>query len=117
MSRYGKGASRENDVAKWLASPEGGEYDVTRSAGSKWGKDLVAARAVSAIPSDPSDWPDLLFVEVKATAGGPWERFGPAARRALIRCGEKAGARVVLCWAPKADPASWEWLRPDEWPD
>lgn len=105
MGRYAKGASRENQVAAFLASPEGGHYDVTRSAGSKWGKDLVAAKPGT-----------LLYVEVKASRRGAFADFGPAERADLLGCAARAGATAVLCWAPAASPQEWRWIFPAEWP-
>jgi len=41
-----------------------------------------------------------LLIEVKSTAGGPYERFGPAERRDLIETAERCGAEAWLYWWP-----------------
>jgi Holliday junction resolvase len=41
-----------------------------------------------------------MLVQVKSTAGGPWERFGPADRDALAHDAITAGADAVLAWWP-----------------
>jgi len=40
------------------------------------------------------------FVEVKSTAGGPYERFGPEARTKLRVAAAMAGAVPLLAWWP-----------------
>lgn len=40
------------------------------------------------------------LIEVKSTAGGPYERFGPADRQALLETAEKYGAEPWLYWWP-----------------
>jgi hypothetical protein len=55
-----------------------------------------------------------LLVQVKSTAGGPFERFGPAARLELLHEGEAAGADVVLAWWPKGGDL--RWIGPEDWP-
>jgi hypothetical protein len=62
-----------------------------------------------------SDLDRPLLVQVKSTAGGPYERFGPAERAALIAEGERAGAAVVLAWWPPRRVVP-KWLLPDAWP-
>jgi hypothetical protein len=59
-----------------------------------------------------------LLVQVKSTAGGPYERFLPRDRRALIDEGVLARADVQLCWWPPGvdvpiaiDPVDWPALR------
>jgi Holliday junction resolvase len=41
-----------------------------------------------------------LLVQVKSTAGGPWERFIPRDRDALARDADQAGGDAVLAWWP-----------------
>jgi Holliday junction resolvase len=55
------------------------------------------------------------LIQVKSTAGGPYERFTPRARRALIDEAVLAGADAVLAWWPpgRDTPA---WIHAVEWP-
>lgn len=97
-----RGSHRERQVRRIL---EAQDYWVCRAAGSLGDADLVALRA----DKRP------LLVEVKSTAGGPYERFSPADRAALLFAAELAGADAVLCWWPKNGKP--KWLEPAEWPD
>ena len=54
------------------------------------------------------------LIEVKSTAQGPYERFGPADREALRQAAEVAGAEAVLAWWPPRKPL--RWLSSSEWP-
>ena len=54
------------------------------------------------------------FVEVKSTAGGPFERFGPKDRADLLWWAELAGAEAWLCWwPPRRDPV---WIPAHQFP-
>lgn len=54
------------------------------------------------------------FIEVKSTAGGPYERFGPEARARLISSAVKAGAIPWLVWWPvRRQPL---WIPVGSWP-
>lgn len=80
------------------------DWWVARAAGSLGDADLVALRVGS-----PSR-----LIEVKSTAGGPYERFGPAERARLRLAAEIAGAEAWLCWwPPRAKP---RWIAASEWP-
>lgn len=54
------------------------------------------------------------LVEVKSTAGGPYERFGPADREKLRRAAEIAGADAFLAWWPPRGKL--RLIGPEEWP-
>lgn len=59
------------------------------------------------------------FDEVKTTAGGPYERFGPVQRKALVALAEKCGAVPRLIWWPdhaKKDGRPPRILLAAEWP-
>lgn len=82
-----RGHDRERQVKALLESQD---WLVLRAAGSLGCVDLVALRDGSR--------PRLL--EVKSTAQGPYERFGPRARAELAFAAELAGAEALLAWWP-----------------
>lgn len=97
----GRGHQRERDLRRQLDA-EG--WWTTRAAGSLGDADIVALKAGQ---------PPRL-VEVKSTAGGPYERFGPADRDQLLAAAEQAGADAWLVWwPPRRKPV---WIHPDAWP-
>jgi len=59
--------------------------------------------------------PATLLIQVKSTAGGPYEHFGPAARLALIDEAKQAGAAAVLAWWPPRARVP-EWIDSSDWP-
>lgn len=87
MSAKSKGTAREHKVADLLV---GDGWVVYRSAGSHGCGDLVALKVRYA----------SLLVQVKATAGGPFEHFRPAERQQLYAEARQAGARAILAWWP-----------------
>ena len=96
------GIRRERQVRGWL---EDRDYWVARAAGSFGDADLVALK----VGERP------LLVEVKATAGGPYEHFGPKDRADLRFAARLAGARAVLAWWPPRGVL--RLIDEDEWPD
>ena len=96
-----RGHQRERDVRRQL---EEDGWVVFRAAGSLGIADLVALR----------DGERPRLVEVKSTAQGPYERFGPMAREDLIYIANKAGADAWLCWWPPRRDA--HWIAADRWP-
>jgi Holliday junction resolvase len=58
---------------------------------------------------------DPMLIQVKSTAGGPYERFGPADRRALADEAKQAGAAAVLAWWP-AHARVPQWIDSADWP-
>jgi hypothetical protein len=56
-----------------------------------------------------------MFVEVKSTAGGPWERFGRQDRADLLAVAELAGADALLAWWPPRGQL--RWFPSSEWPN
>jgi len=96
-----RGHDRERAVRRLL---EADDWWVCRAAGSLGDADLVALK--------PGKRP--LMVEVKSTAGGPYEHFGPKARTDLLFAASIAGADATLCWwPPRGKPT---WITPDCWP-
>lgn len=112
-----RGHDRERAVQDLL---QGEDWWVGRIAGSLGDVDLVAARAWRADtplvrnPETRLQLRRLLFVEVKSTAGGPYERFGPKARADLSFAARLAGAEAWLVhWPPRKQP---EWIPASHWP-
>jgi Holliday junction resolvase len=89
-----RGHDRERQVKRLL---EDDDWVVTRAAGSLGNADLIALKA----GHRPR------FVEVKSTAGGPYERFGPAARAELRFAAKLADADAYLCWYPPRGKPTW----------
>jgi Holliday junction resolvase len=58
--------------------------------------------------------PDAMLIEVKSTSGGPWERFGPVDRQALVETAEKHGAEAWLYWWPPR--AELQRIPASDWP-
>lgn len=54
------------------------------------------------------------LVEVKSTAQGPYERFGPADRQELSFAARLAGADALLAWWPPRGKL--RWIAEAEWP-
>jgi Holliday junction resolvase len=96
-----RGHDRERAVKAIL---EGEDWFVARAAGSLGDADLVALRAGSR----------SRLVEVKSTAGGPYERFGPADRARLRLAAQIAGADAWLAWWPPRGRL--RWIDASEWP-
>lgn len=96
-----RGHNRERAVKARL---ELEDYVVVRAAGSLGPVDLVALRA--------DKRPRL--IEVKSTAGGPYERFVPSERAEMLLIAEMAGASAELAWWPPRGQL--HWIGSDEWP-
>jgi Holliday junction resolvase len=99
MSRSGH--NRERAVRRHLESED---WIVTRAAGSLGDADLIALKA--------GRRPRL--IEVKCTAGGPYEHFGPADRAAILFAAELAGADAELAWWPPRGKL--RFIPSHEWP-
>jgi Holliday junction resolvase len=97
-----RGHDRERAVRRLL---EAEDWFVARAAGSLGDVDLVALK-VGYRPR---------LIEVKSTAGGPYERFGPKDRADLKFAARMAGAVALLCWwPPRGKPV---WIAENEWPE
>jgi Holliday junction resolvase len=97
----GRGHNRERQVKLLLQDDD---WWVARAAGSLGDADLVALKA-GRIPR---------LIEVKSTAGGPYERFGPVERERLRYAAELAGATAELAWWPPRGKL--RWIPSSEWP-
>jgi Holliday junction resolvase len=75
----------------------------------------VRALAMARLPSGAhKPMHEVWLLEVKTTAGGPYERFGPKDRAAMLETAQKAGAAPLLAWRPPKK--EWKFIGPDEWP-
>jgi Holliday junction resolvase len=54
------------------------------------------------------------LIEVKSTAQGPYEHFGPADRAKLLGAAQLAGAEAWLAWWPPRGQL--RWIPAEEWP-
>lgn len=105
-----RGHDRERAVKEQLEQ-EG--WVVIRAAGSLGGIDLAAVR-VCLLAEPYLRVSEVRLIEVKSTAGGPYERFGPQERAALLAAAERAGAVAWLAyWPPRG---RLRWIHWEEWP-
>jgi Holliday junction resolvase len=111
MSR--RGHDRERAVRNLL---EEDGWLVVRAAGSLGTCDLVAipTRNGAKHPARQysSEW--LLLIEVKSTAGGPYEHFAPARRRELAELARQVFGEAWLAWWPPRRPL--QWISSERWP-
>lgn len=108
MSRN-RGHDRERAVKKILV---GEGWVVLRAPGSLGTFDLVALRSVKYAPFGVAS--ECRLIEVKSTAGGPYERFGPQDRAELLAAAKKAGAKAELAYWPPHGQL--RWIASSEWP-
>ena|SRR5215471_15931051 len=97
-----RGHTRERLVRKLL---EQSGWVVIRAAGSLGPIDLVALRIGYR----------SMLIEVKSTSGGPYERFGPSERAALLELAARAGADAVLAYWPVGQ--SLQLISSNAWPE
>ncbi len=97
-----RGHDRERAVCRIL---EDDDWVVTRAAGSLGTYDLHCSK----------DGKTTMLIEVKSTAGGPYEHFGPADRADIKFAALLAGADAWLVhWPPRGKP---NWIPAQNWPD
>jgi len=96
-----RGTERDRKVRDLLASED---WFAVCSRGSHGAADVVAIRAGS-IPK---------VVQVKSTARGPYERFGPQDRAELSFAARLGGAEAWIAWWPPRGRL--RWIAEDEWP-
>lgn len=96
-------------------------YLVVKAGGSLGSTDLLASKRHLSFRNGPcvrltgEPLAEVLLVQVKGTAKGPFHSFGPAERAELLADAERAGGVAVLAW--RAPRKKWEWLYPDSWPE
>jgi Holliday junction resolvase len=93
--------------------PEMDVVDLLRDAGFVAYRLAHGAADVVAMRRDHD--PTTQLIQVKSTAGGPYERFGPADRRALTEDADLAGAEAVLAWWPRGRELP-KWIDSEDWP-
>ena len=96
-----RGIQRERQVRDLLRDQD---WMTVRAAGSLGCADIIALKY--------GERPRL--IEVKSTAGGPYERFLPADRHRLREAARMAGADAWLVWWPKNGKP--HWIPSSEWP-
>jgi Holliday junction resolvase len=101
MSGSQRGFQRERAVRDLLMSQDWLAFRAPASLGCA---DVIALR----------DGSRPRLVEVKSTAGGPYERFGPTARERLRLAARIAGADAFLAWWPPRGKLIW--IAEAEWP-
>lgn len=104
-----RGIQRERAVRDWYRDRDWLAFRAPASLGVA---DVVAIRA--RYPDDPLPRSIVELVEVKSTAGGPYERFGPDARARLSDAARMCGARAVLAWWPPRGKL--RFIPESEWP-
>jgi Holliday junction resolvase len=101
LSAKGRGIARERKVRDVLAKDD---WLAFRSPASLGCADVIALK----------DGHRPRFVEVKATAGGPYEHFRPPDRVRLSLTARMAGADAFLAWWPPRGVL--RWIAESEWP-
>lgn len=108
-----RGRTREVDVVKFLTEQG---WSAIRAAS---GPVDVVARGRSrpealAVLHRNRVAPVTLYIQVKSTSGGPYERFGPAERAAFLAAAARAGADAWLVhWPPHG---KLRWIPASQWP-
>jgi len=68
--------------------------------------DLVLIRKAAVV--------EVRLVQVKSTAGGPYEKFGPRERAELLDLARQCGATAwLIYWPPRK---GWRWIDSSQWP-
>lgn len=101
MSGSARGIDRERKVRDILQSDDWVAFRAPASLGCA---DVIALR----------DGSRPRLIEVKSTAQGPYERFGPQARSVLRAAAARAGADAFLAWWPPRGQL--RWISASEWP-
>lgn len=96
-----RGIQRERAVRDWYRDRDWLAFRAPASLGVA---DVIALK--------DGERPHL--IEVKSTAGGPYEHFHPAERAKLSLAGRLAGAQVRLAWWPKRGKL--QFIDEDAWP-
>ena len=89
-----RGHDRERAVKAWFIQRDWLAFRAPASLGCA---DVIALK----------DGERPRLVEVKSTAGGPYEHFGPADRHRLSLAAHMAGADAYLAWWPSRGRLVW----------
>lgn len=111
-----RGLSFENTVADVMRRE--GAYIVGSLRNTAGGGDLIGIRHGLARLNGSRPTLNLgrhVLVECKTTAGGPFERFGPVHRAAMLDAAEQAGAGAWLAYRP-ARTSIIRWIPAEDWP-
>lgn len=110
-----RGHDRERAVRAWYADRDWLAFRAPASLGVA---DVIAMRSVGLLVHKDfvAAFPraEVELVEVKSTAQGPYEHFGPADRARLSAAATLAGARAVLAWWPPRGKL--QFIPESEWP-
>lgn len=101
MTGQQRGTARDRAVRDWFAERD---WFAVCARGSHGCADVIAIK----------DGMRPRLVQVKSTAGGPYERFGPKDRAELASAARLGGASAFLAWWPPR--GSLHWLPESEWP-
>ena len=101
MTAGRRGTSRERQVIALLRDAGWVCY---RAAGSHGNADIVAMRNGA-----------VLLIQVKSSAQGPFEHFGPVARAELLEEALRAGGQAILCHWPSGGDR--RFIHSDLWPE
>ncbi len=96
-----RGAQRDRAVRDWLAEHD---WFAVCARGSHGCADVVAIK----LGQRPR------VIQVKSTAGGPYERFGPRDRAELAFAARLGGGDALLAWWPPR--GALRWIPESEWP-
>lgn len=110
MSGNRRGHDRERRVVDFYRDRDWLAFRAPASLGVA---DVVAIRAAFLTPGLQRSVVELC--EVKSTAGGPYEHFGPADRARLSDAARMCGATAVLAWWPPRGKLMF--IPEAEWPE
>ncbi len=99
-----RGSKRERQVRDWLTERD---WVVIHTRPGTNFCDVVAIKSLGGRTM-------VRFVEVKSTAGGPYEHFRKPDRLDLLAVAELAGAEAWLAWWPPRGEL--RWIHSNEWP-
>lgn len=103
-NRKRRGTDRERAVKAWY---EDKGWLAFRAPASLGCADVIAIRSANGLS-------EVHLLEVKSTAKGPYEHFGPKERQRLRAVALETGACALLAWWPPRKPL--KLIEESEWP-